>query len=64
MTQKSRRTVLKGLAITMPAIWVTPVVESVILPAHAGTDMSGPERCDHSVELSDETQQDNSLCDS
>jgi hypothetical protein len=61
MTQKSRRKVLKGLAITMPAIWVTPVVESVILPAHAGTDMSGPEPCDHSV---DETQQTNSLCDS
>ena len=36
MTEKSRRTVLKGLAITMPAVWATPIVESVILPAHAG----------------------------
>ena len=36
MTQKTRRKVLKGLAVTIPAAWTTPVVESVILPAHAG----------------------------
>lgn len=37
MTQESRRRIIKGLAITLPATWATPVVESVILPAHAGT---------------------------
>jgi len=37
MTQKSRRKVLKGLAITLPAAWATPVVESVVAPAHART---------------------------
>ena len=36
MTQESRRKVLKGIAVTLPATWITPVVESVILPAHAG----------------------------
>ncbi len=36
MTQESRRKVLKGLAVTVPAVWATPVVESIILPAHAG----------------------------
>ena len=36
MAQESRRKVLKGLAVTVPAVWATPVVESIILPAHAG----------------------------
>jgi hypothetical protein len=36
MTKESRRNVLKGLAVTVPAVWATPVVESIILPAHAG----------------------------
>ena len=40
MTEKSRRKVLKGLAVTLPAIWATPVVESVILPAHAAASCS------------------------
>ena len=35
MRQESRRKILKGLAVTIPATWVTPVVESVISPAHA-----------------------------
>ena len=30
-----RRAVLKGLGLTLPAVWVTPVVTSVLLPAHA-----------------------------
>ena len=42
MKQELRRKVIKGLVITLPAIWVTPVVESVILPAHAGTSPSEP----------------------
>jgi hypothetical protein len=36
LTKESRRNVLKGLAVTVPAVWATPIVESVILPAHAG----------------------------
>lgn len=43
MTQKSRRTLLKGLAVTLPAAWSRPIVESVVLPAHAQT--SEPEGC-------------------
>lgn len=35
MTEKSRRRLLQGLAITLPAAWTRPVVESVVLPAHA-----------------------------
>lgn len=40
MTRKSRRKVLKDLAITLPAAWSTPMVESIILPAHAQTSPS------------------------
>lgn len=43
MTQKSRRILLKGLAVTLPAAWSRPIVESVVLPAHAQT--SEPEGC-------------------
>lgn len=35
MTQESRRRALKGLAITVPATWTAPIINSVILPAHA-----------------------------
>lgn len=35
MTQETRRRALKGLAITVPAAWTAPIVNSVILPAHA-----------------------------
>lgn len=35
MTQQSRRKVVKGIAISLPAVWATPVVESVLAPAHA-----------------------------
>jgi hypothetical protein len=45
MTHKSRRTVLKGLAVTMPAVWATPMVESIILPAHAQGSPCGELRC-------------------
>ena len=37
MKYSSRRTVLKGLAVTAPLSWARPVVESTILPAHAMT---------------------------
>lgn len=33
----SRRTLLKGLAVTLPVAWSRPVVEAVVLPAHAQT---------------------------
>lgn len=39
MTQKSRRVLLKGLAATLPAAWSRPIVESVVLPAHAQTSV-------------------------
>ena len=43
MTKQSRRKVLKGLAVTLPAVWATPLVESVVLPAHANTSLNcGP----------------------
>ena len=45
MTQRSRRKVLKGLAVTLPAAWATPVVESVITPAHAGVSGDDCEGC-------------------
>lgn len=34
-TMNQRRTVLKGIAL--PAIWATPLVQSVVLPVHAQT---------------------------
>lgn len=40
MSRRSRRRLLKGLALTLPAAWSRPIVESVVLPAHAQT--SGP----------------------
>ena len=46
MTCKSRRTALKGLALTLPAAWAAPVVKSVVLPAHAQTSgCYAPEGC-------------------
>lgn len=35
--RRSRRMLLKGLAVTLPAAWSRPVVEAVVLPAHAQT---------------------------
>jgi hypothetical protein len=40
MPTETRRRLLKGLALTLPAAWSRPIVESVVLPAHAQT--SGP----------------------
>lgn len=34
---KQRRILLKGIGLSVPAIWATPVVQSVVLPAHAQT---------------------------
>lgn len=41
MSQESRRKLLKGLAVTLPAAWTTPMVESIVLPAHAQTSPGG-----------------------
>lgn len=41
MTTKSRRRILKGLGLTLPAVWARPVVEAVVLPAHAQTSAPG-----------------------
>jgi hypothetical protein len=40
MAEKSRRKLLKGLGISVPAAWAAPVIEAVILPAHATTTES------------------------
>jgi len=38
---ETRRKLLKGLAVTLPAAWTRPVVESVVLPAHAQATACG-----------------------
>lgn len=50
MTTKSRRRVLKGLGLALPAAWARPVVETVVLPAHAQTSSNAPatDGCDAS----------------
>ena len=35
MIEKRRRNALKALAVGTPVVWAKPVVDSVILPAHA-----------------------------
>ncbi len=45
MSKKSRRNVIKGLAITAPAVWAKPVVKGIVLPAHAAASscpLTGP----------------------
>lgn len=37
MSQNSRRRLLQGLVVTLPAAWSRPIVESIVLPAHAQT---------------------------
>jgi hypothetical protein len=37
MSKKSRREVLKGIAVGAPVVWAKPVVDSVVLPVHADT---------------------------
>ncbi len=37
MNKKSRRNILKGLAVGIPTSWAKPIVDSVVLPAHAMT---------------------------
>ncbi len=37
MNKKLRRKLLQGMAIALPATWSTPVVKSIIIPAHAFT---------------------------
>lgn len=39
MAHNSRRNALKSLGVIVPAAWATPLVESVILPAHAQTSI-------------------------
>lgn len=41
MTKRTRRNLLKSLAVSAPAAWSTPLVTSVILPAHAETSPCG-----------------------
>lgn len=37
MGNNNRRKALKALAVGAPAVWAKPVVDSVVLPAHAST---------------------------
>ncbi len=39
MNKKTRRNLIKGLAVAAPVVWVKPVVDSVVLPAHAQTSI-------------------------
>jgi hypothetical protein len=51
MNEKSRRNILKGLAVGTPMVWAKPVVESVMLPAHAESTINPappPTPCDFS----------------
>jgi hypothetical protein len=45
MNKKSRRNVLKGLAVGVPATWAKPVVDSVVLPAHANVSCGVGQEC-------------------
>lgn len=40
MARSTRRKLLKGIAFSLPAAWVAPVVQTVVLPAHAQTSGS------------------------
>ena len=42
MSEKNRRKALKALAVGAPAIWAKPVVDSVVIPAHAVTSTCPP----------------------
>ena len=37
MAEKSRRKLIKGLGISIPTVWAAPIIEAVVLPAHAQT---------------------------
>ncbi len=54
MAEKSRRKLIKGLGISIPTVWAAPIIEAVILPAHAETTGRG-ETCSGSTTLPDET---------
>lgn len=46
MSHKTRRRVLSGLGLAFPAAWIHPVIETVVLPAHAQTSgCAAPEGC-------------------
>lgn len=45
MTSRTRRNLLKGLTVSAPAAWTTPLVQSIILPAHAQTSPCGTLEC-------------------
>ena len=39
--KKNRRKALKAIAVSAPAVWAKPVVDSIVLPAHAATSCNG-----------------------
>ena len=44
MVGKSRRKLIKGLGISIPTAWATPIIEAVLLPAHAQSSAGGNDR--------------------
>ncbi len=62
-----RRTLLKGMVaggsgvsalVVIPERWTSPIVNSVILPAHAATSIFVPESCEHSSTTIDPLEED------
>jgi hypothetical protein len=51
MSRISRRKTIKGLTFAIPALWTAPVVQSVLLPAHAQTSGIEPSECLTSVQV-------------
>jgi len=50
MNKKHRRRAIKGLMLSLPAVWTKPIVNSIVLPAHAQTSAdSGPEPVTYSI---------------
>lgn len=45
MSRSERRKLLKGVVTIAPVAWVTPIIETVVLPAHAQTSPSQTSPC-------------------
>lgn len=45
MNRTTRRRILEGIAASLPAFWMTPIVETVVLPAHAQSSPPDDDSC-------------------
>ena len=50
---KTRRKALKAVAVGAPIVWCKPVVEGIVLPAHASTTTSDCEQCGQQLLVND-----------